>query len=1033
MNLSLAGRSEIMKIKNLVFWIRGLLLLFLILPVFVFSGTTGKIVGVVIDVTNGETLPGVNVVVEGTTMGAATDINGFFQILNIPPGSYTIKASIIGYNASRISQVRVSADLTTKLEFKLEPTVLEVSEVVTITAEREVIKKDLTATSSIVGSDEIKNMPVQEVGQVLQLQVGWVDGHMRGGRSGEVVYWIDGIPATDVYNGGLAVTVENDNIQELQVISGTFNAEYGKAMSAVINTVIKEGGDKYDFNFTSYLGSYLVSDDNSKMYRVIKETLSDTLFKGYQRKSIGEYPIYENPLKINPLHQYNFQGSISGPVPFTMNKIGFYLNARKFYNDGWIHGINLFEPVKIEKYKISGPQNKTIFITNAGDTLNMYMRDKKIIVEQKGKSSISIDSPDSTFYSSPSRVIRPEDRKLVSMNFYDKFSFQGKLTFKIIPTIKFTYLILWDNIEFKNANDYHVFQYNPFGQPKELDNSYNHIFTLTHTLTSTTFYEVKFSSYFTEYKKFTFDDPEDILEKLKKGKSLDSRYQHGDYLNETGFKSTGTILQNFHRSTTSNVFKFDITSQVTPQHQAKAGIEIALHELFQRDFTLIDATDKLLSQQVFQNFGVRLFTPALPPESALNNNTYKVNPRDFSVYIQDKMEYGDMIVNFGIRFDLYDANGRVLADETDPNIFEPFKSINIWKDLNKDGKIDSIDTNNDGKMDVSERVDSNLKTLAERKKYWYKKTNIKYQIGPRFGIAYPITDRGVIHFSFGHFLQMPSYENLYKNYDFKIPKGAGDPQVIGNANLKPEKTVMYEIGLQQQLFDDIGIDITGFYKDVRDWLGTSPFIETALSGITYSKYINRDYANVRGITFQLNKRLSNYYSASIDYSLQFAEGSASNPDDAFNDAKANRAPRIALVPMGWDQRHTLNTNITIGTDRWNIGLIGRLGSGQPYTPRVVRGELTGRSLTQDISENSENKPYVYVLDLKLFRAFRLFGDIDLVVFANVFNLLDRRNEVQVFDDTGRANVTFRQSQYSLDIPYHYDEPRRIQMGLTFGF
>ncbi len=103
----------------------------------------------------------------------------------------------------------------------------------------------------------------------------------------------------------------------------------------------------------------------------------------------------------------------------------------------------------------------------------------------------------------------------------------------------------------------------------------------------------------------------------------------------------------------------------------------------------------------------------------------------------------------------------------------------------------------------------------------HKKVEPKMQFSPRLGIAYPITDRGVIHFSYGHFFQLPEFQYLYTNPDFKLSPGGGYG-VFGNADLYPQKTVMYEIGLQQQITQDLGVDATLFYRDVRDWVGTSP-------------------------------------------------------------------------------------------------------------------------------------------------------------------------------------------------------------------
>ena len=120
------------------------------------------------------------------------------------------------------------------------PPASSVSEVV-ITADRPLVQKDLTSTSVTVSSEDIRLMPVENVDQVINLQAGVVGGHFRGGRSDEVLYLVDGVSVTDPFNNSRGITVENSSIRQMEVISGAFNAEYGQAMSGVVNIVTQEG------------------------------------------------------------------------------------------------------------------------------------------------------------------------------------------------------------------------------------------------------------------------------------------------------------------------------------------------------------------------------------------------------------------------------------------------------------------------------------------------------------------------------------------------------------------------------------------------------------------------------------------------------------------------------------------------------------------------------------------------------------------------------------------------------------------------
>ena len=170
---------------------------------------------------------------------------------------------MIGYETLIINDVKISVDRTTKLNAALAVEAIEGS-AVTVTAERKLIEFDVTQSESRITAEELESMPVAEVSDVLRLQGGITQDaggglHMRGGRSNEIAYMVDGVPMTDSYNGGISVQIVNDNLQELQVISGTFNAEYGKALTGIINMVTKDGGDNFEGSLNVYSGDHTLS------------------------------------------------------------------------------------------------------------------------------------------------------------------------------------------------------------------------------------------------------------------------------------------------------------------------------------------------------------------------------------------------------------------------------------------------------------------------------------------------------------------------------------------------------------------------------------------------------------------------------------------------------------------------------------------------------------------------------------------------------------------------------------------------------
>jgi outer membrane receptor protein involved in Fe transport len=212
------------------------------------AGTTGKIAGRVTDAATGEGLTGVNIVIVGTTLGASTDAEGHYTVINVPPGRYDIRVRLIGYTPTTYQEVRVVIDQTTLQDVKLDASAVELADVV-VQAQRPMVQKDLTATMSVVSAEQIELLPVRDFVEVLLLQAGVVgDGgriYVRGGRSNEVAYLIDGMSVKDPVLGALGTRVNNDAIQELTFLSGTFNAEYGDALSGVVNIITKEGGKEY--------------------------------------------------------------------------------------------------------------------------------------------------------------------------------------------------------------------------------------------------------------------------------------------------------------------------------------------------------------------------------------------------------------------------------------------------------------------------------------------------------------------------------------------------------------------------------------------------------------------------------------------------------------------------------------------------------------------------------------------------------------------------------------------------------------------
>ncbi|MBX2992453.1 MAG: TonB-dependent receptor [Bacteroidetes bacterium] len=915
-------------------------------------GTTGKIAGEVKDSQTGETIIGASVVIQGTTLGAATNIEGYYVILNIPPGTYTLVASSVGYNRKIVTGVSVSVDLTTTQRFELVPEAVQAEEVV-VTADRPIVRKDLTSSEARVDATTIRTLPVSEVSEVLSLQAGITQGrdgaiHIRGGRASEVAYWIDGVSVSDAYDNSQAVQVDNNSVQELQVISGTFNAEYGQAMSGIVNIVTKDGDRRFSGNLSTYTGDYVTADDG----------------------------IFFHLDDVKPFANHNIEGSIGGPVfdlPLT-----FYLSGRYFRTDGWLYANEIINPNGTPL-----PGNSATF-DPAGNLLTR------------------------TFVDRPT-----------PMNGRIRRSGQGKLTLNLTGGTKISLSAIGSQIDFRDFNhDYHLI---PAADVKKFDRNYNLTGLWTQALSNTSFFTMNFYYLYKQFREYLYDNP------------LDPRYiVDPDILsNNAGnykFRVVGTNNHQFRRNTETRGVKLDYTDQISRLHQLKAGIEGKLHRLYLEDYNVTNGQDA--QGQII---------PVIPQRTGPLYEEYTEKPVEFAVYIQDKLEYERMIVNIGVRFDYFDSRGNVLADPQDPNIYNPIKQEN------------RVDLNGDGVKSDEEQADPSV--VAARRAHWYRKASAKTSISPRFGISYPITDRGVLHFSYGHFLQFPSFSDLYQKPGYKVTTASGVQGVFGNPDLSAQKTVMYEIGLQQQITEDMSFDITGFYRDTRDWTSTSaqiPVLRADGEGVTtfYTMFVNKDYANSRGITLSVNKRPTKLFSFNFSYTFQTAEGVNSSKDEEQARLQSNDQGTVisgvTLAPLDWDQTHTANLTLGLGELDWGAFIIAQYGSGLPYTPVLNQSEARGSDAIK--TKNTRRLPANYNVDLRVFKSFAL-DPLNITLFVKVLNLLDRRNEVQVYGETGRASATpaalgignisggFRVNtleEYLLR-RYHYSEPRQIQIGMDINF
>ncbi len=897
----------------------------------------GKITGRVTDADTGEPLIGVNAVVDGTTQGATTDVDGNYVILNVRPGEHTLVFSYIGFGRQFVEGVQVTSDHTTRIDVEMGEEVIEGEEII-VQADRPLVQKDLTSSSKTFVAEEIDQLPVEGFLGVLATQAGVsqdAEGqfHIRGGRTNEISYLVDGMSVGNPFNtNGLATEVAADAIQEMTVISGAFNAEYGKAMSGIVNLVTKEGGSQLEGSASFYAGDAVG----------------------------GNNGVFKDPNELEP-SVYTMEGSLSGPL-FT-NKLRFFLSGRHDVDDGHIFGVREHLPSDSANFNPDPARLETIreFIPGY-EGPNWYY-------EMHGKPWYEYVAEDT-----------PIPNEVVALNPRESFNLLGKITFRPFSGAKIEYSHLQDGSKRRRYDfDY---RYVPDGTTWIRDRSFNHSLHWTHSLGDRSFYTTKFSYAKNSFREHLFEDPRNPNYVVDRGETGNG--------NLTGFPGTNFLFagnQKSHVYEDAQSFraKLDATRQFGLIHEAKAGLDMQLHWLDRQNFTVLYD-------------GNRYREPTVEPPTSPSHDLYKgQRVNEFAAYAQDKLEFTDFIINAGLRYERFEPNGVYI-----PNLREPRGGREIAK--------------------------------------------VRNMVLPRVGVSFPITAEGIIHFSYGHFAQMPSLRNLYLNPEFEFP--FDEVPTFGNTNLRPERTVQYEIGLQQQLTEVLAFDVTAYFKDIRDYLTRQQIQYSTIPGQNiYNIYVNKNYANVKGVSFALTMRRprEGLVSANVDYTYQIAEGDNDDPSAAFFNFLSGRETDLEVIPLDFDQRHIISSTVTISDPAsWGISLIGRYTTGYPYSPVL---------LDQNIDElpRSGRKPAQIKLDAHLYKNVQ-FGAAQFRVFAKIFNALDVMNENYVFDDTGRATYSLSDERnlhatwepgyglpgvHGLDEwdtrPHYFSSPREVRLGVTLGF
>lgn len=944
-------------------------------PLLLLGQTSGKIAGTVTDQSNGEPIIGANIVIVGTTMGAASDAQGRYFILNVPPGVYTVRASFIGYKALAKSNISVSVGLTTDADFALESTVVEGEEVV-VTAEKPLVEKSQTMTTSRYSSSELNNtLPVANVDQLLESTPSFYRGFIRGGNKYETKTLVDGVDVTDSYfsrgqgaygsEGGhsylnMVPTDDRDNgglilssgaLAEVQVFAGTFGAEFPAATAGVVNVVTKEGRQDYAFTlFNRTLATKGIEHKGSNVYhdadayfaekkKFLDEgtpfsTRRGNAYTWTKEKAKENYNYDPDEGKsLSRSHETSF--TFSGPLT---SKGGFFLEGRWSQQDGafpFDRTKRIGGSLKLHYNLQPGKKLTGMFQLNDGGELFNFVNWKynpryKFYMEgaprYKDLATVSYLKYTHSFSASTFMEIQASYNTNITKVGYPDDDGDGT------PELEEK----GDFIDFDTLEEYIKY----VGGNGERNSENGYVFGDT-TFTR----EVFFSS--------TLNP--DGWSKLNQAEyPVNGVSVNGQYLTRWPI----AMYQEFGRNKFN--IKGDVTSQVTYNHLVKAGVSFTVHSI-----------------------DVNTFVPELYgrgdeyPTSKAHVQFLDFAPKELGLYLQDQIEFEGLIVNIGARVDGFDNDTELFGND-----FRPVRQVN-------DEAGDFL------------RYDP----LRGEKVGW------QFFFSPRLGVSHPVTDNLAMHYSFGRYFQYPNYATIYQDYNF-TNYSASPTTVTVRPDQDPVRSTNYEIGAQWSFAEDFLVTATGYYRDVEN-TGRQTYTLTTAEGFGMTFNTTWGYSDARGIEIELSKRPGKWWGGRISYAFSYIKqaggvGSFPNSFSAADSAEYARLPwedlarrpsreRNILVTSGgtnqlsggYDRPHRVNGTLQVFLPAdVNATFIGEWTSGFYY--QKFFDDPKNPDPFFDRNLNLETGPSTFFVNARLSKLFNI-SNVGLELFFEVRNLFDRTN------------------------------------------
>lgn len=1075
--------------------LRCLLLFALLSPAISQAQTTGKLAGRVTDATTGAALIGANILLTNSSVGTVSGDNGHFTLLGLPVGTYDVAVSYVGYQTQSLSGVTIHAGSTRELEVSLEPGVE--FEHVTIQYERPLIQKDAVGVPRRVSAEEIVHLPARGIEAVAGLQAGVLrirgreDMFVRGGRSRDVAIYVDGVrivpnrePAASESGLTSVIGIPQSAIQEQEMLIGNISARYGDVMSGVVNIVTKSGqpnyfgsleaisshgldaygsrlfsgsiggplwGDRMSF-FVS--GEYSRDDDGAprsvEVLRVDANEL-ERLRRNPQsirvRNADGSEEYVELPGDIEvgatvPLDEDGdvlvdeegivtlSDGSIvqlSGPdaTPFFTPILGFT-----------VVDPDLFHPERARQGTSRSVSSSTANITiRPSDSGRLRVGGRYADVRSQRLTPIRMLFAPETF-------IRTKDRQWQTFASYTHYLsgstlIQGQFDYSDRKAVSHDPRFS-DNVEdilFYGDLDHPANAVNARykglgetdGQPTFVPLFRDGDILPTQTIAwpggiNERYLQIRFQ----QWRASALATAQIGLHQLEVGGEFEQRTRRRwsmHFLNAHRLAGWYDDTENCSVGGCGPEQSTDGDGDGEPDpvrgYADLPSQAINLLDYYGYDF-------RGLNEVSDHDFGGLV--------TGKNLDVAPWRPRYYGGYVQDKIEFDDLIVNLGLRVDVFDNNTPVLRDRfarapivragelverpasvsSDYAVYFDGDDVVGYRDL--DGRF--YDSRGQESLPVDVLVlgtprlvefggDDNLRAAAWRAAFDDYKPDVN--VMPRVGVSFPVTDRGLVYGSYGIVSQRPGTLN------YPSIRTLLDPRVtaVPNPGLKSETTTNYEIGYRHRVARNAALSISGFFKQIKD-MERFRWVERAFPN-TYTTVLNEDFGTVKGFEFDFQLRRTKSIAISANYTLSFAEGTGS---DALSNQTGVAAltPSRTVFPLDFDSRHAVNGSVDIRfgdgqgpvvgsihvLEHFGINVLAQAATGLPFTLRAFQGDFRRDGFAAGPT-NSSRMQATGTVDFRADRRIPLGREAWASVFLWVTNVFDWENVFDVHNATGQPN------------------------------